>query len=362
MQSVNYSKISSFFNKRIIETVGLLIVLLSFFLLLSLLTYYPEDQYFSSQENIKIHNLLGSYGSFISDLILQSFGIISFLFCITVFFTGIFIIKSKKLENILINLFYSTIYILSGSAVLSNFEKSSQWVIFNGNGGFVGEYIKKLTYIFNGLVDEKIIFFLLAILSIIFFLLSIKFSIKIFFSPIKFLLFLITKFFSSKSIREKINLDIETNSENKIYEDIKTETTQSKLPFKNDEKKFNTKKFMLPPFEYLKKASKKYLKSENLDNNNTNPEFLEKIFLDFGVEGKIKKISRGPVVTLYEFEPAPGIRVSKIINLSDDIARNTSSLSTRVATIPGKNTVGIEIPNQVREDVFLSEIISDEKF
>ena len=100
MQSTNYSKISIFFNKRIIEIIGLLIVLLSFFLLLSLLTYYSEDQYFSSQENIKIHNLLGSYGSLTSDLILQSFGIISFLFCITVFFTGIFIIKSKKLKNI----------------------------------------------------------------------------------------------------------------------------------------------------------------------------------------------------------------------------------------------------------------------
>ena len=137
MQSVNHLKIFVFLNKRIIEIVGLLIVLLSFFLLLSLLTYYPEDQYFSSQENIKIHNLLGSYGSFISDLILQSFGIISFLFCITIFFTGIFVVKDKKLENILINLFYSTIYILSGSAFLSNFERVSQWVIFNGNGGFV---------------------------------------------------------------------------------------------------------------------------------------------------------------------------------------------------------------------------------
>ena len=93
-----------------------------------------------------------------------------------------------------------------------------------------------------------------------------------------------------------------------------------------------------------------------------NPELLEKIFLDFGVEGKIKKINQGPVVTLYEFEPAPGIRVSKIINLSDDIARNTSSLSTRVATIPGKNTVGMEIPNETRQEVFLGEIISDEKF
>ena len=112
----------------------------------------------------------------------------------------------------------------------------------------------------------------------------------------------------------------------------------------------------------MKKPSKNDSKFENSNNEHTNPELLEKIFSDFDVEGKIKKISHGPVVTLYEFEPAPGIRVSKIINLSDDIARNTSSLSTRVATIPGKNTVGIEIPNQIRQEVFLNEIISDEKF
>ena len=170
------------------------------------------------------------------------------------------------------------------------------------------------------------------------------------------------KFFSSKLKQNNFNSEVEINLEKKINESIKTETTQSNLPFKNVEKNFNTKKFKLPPIEYLKKPSKNDLKFENSDNKHANSEFLEKIFLDFGVEGKIKKISHGPVVTLYEFEPAPGIRVSKIINLSDDIARNTSSLSTRVATIPGKNTVGIEIPNQAREDVFLSEIISDEKF
>ena len=93
-----------------------------------------------------------------------------------------------------------------------------------------------------------------------------------------------------------------------------------------------------------------------------NSEFLEKILLDFGVEGKIKSVSCGPVVILNEFEPASGIKVSKIINLADDIARNTSSVSTRVATIPGKNTIGIEIPNSKREKVFLSEIISNERF
>ena len=85
-----------------------------------------------------------------------------------------------------------------------------------------------------------------------------------------------------------------------------------------------------------------------LDSNKeiaSDPSFLEKILLDFGVNGKIKKVSHGPVVTLNEFEPAAGVKVSKIINLSDDIARNTSSESARIATIPGSNTVGIELPN-----------------
>ena len=90
--------------------------------------------------------------------------------------------------------------------------------------------------------------------------------------------------------------------------------------------------------------------------------FLKKFFLDFGVDGTIKKINQGPVVTLNEFEPAAGIKVSKIINLSDDIARNTSSESARIATIPGRNTIGIELPNSTRENVYLSEILNNSEF
>ena len=101
-----------------------------------------------------------------------------------------------------------------------------------------------------------------------------------------------------------------------------------------------------------------------LDQSKNRPagDFIEKILLDFGVDGQIKKINNGPVVSLYEFEPAPGVKVSKIINLSDDLARNTSSTSARVSTIPGKNTVGIEIPNESRESVYLKEIIGNDKF
>ena len=121
--------------------------------------------------------------------------------------------------------------------------------------------------------------------------------------------------------------------------------------------------FKLPTINFLDKnldlKNKKNIDDSELTKNS---EFLEKILLDFGVEGKIKRISCGPVVTLYEFEPASGIKVSKIVVLADDIARNTSSISARVATIPGKNTIGIEIPNSKRENVFLNEIIADERF
>ncbi len=362
MQSVNYSRIFGFFNKRIIEIIGLLTILLSFFLLLSLSTYTPEDPNFIFPESIKIHNLFGFYGSVTSDLILQSFGIISFLFCGTIFFTGLLIIRDKKLENILSSLFYSIIYIASGSAFTSIYKDNSFWLIVNGNGGFVGRYIKEIINNFSELFDQNIIFFLLLSLTIIFFLLSIQFSIKTFIKFIKSVLFFLMKSFSLKSKQKNFDSDIEINLKKKINKNIKIGTTQSNLPFEKVEKNYNTKEFELPPIEYLKKSSINDLKFEKSDNKHTSPELLEKIFLDFDVEGKIKKISHGPVVTLYEFEPAPGIRVSKIINLSDDIARNTSSLSTRVATIPGKNTVGIEIPNQVRQEVFLNEIISNEKF
>ncbi|MDA9234007.1 DNA translocase FtsK, partial [Candidatus Pelagibacter sp.] len=119
----------------------------------------------------------------------------------------------------------------------------------------------------------------------------------------------------------------------------------------------NRSKFKLPTADLLKSPSKnERIKSKNEDFVDT--DFLEKILLDFGVEGKIKKVSHGPVVTLNEFEPAAGVKVSKIINLSEDIARNTSSESARISTIPGRNTIGIELPNSLRENVYLNEIIS----
>ena len=151
-----------------------------------------------------------------------------------------------------------------------------------------------------------------------------------------------------------------TNIEKERF--VKADNIQETFSFdKKNEKVVNHKRvFKLPKLDLLDQPKEKRGK-KNL-RNDINEGFLERILLDFGVEGKIKKISSGPVVTLNEFEPAAGVKVSKIINLSDDIARNTSSESARISVIPGSSSVGIELPNLERDNVSLREILSSSKF
>mgnify|MGYP001186501066 CR=1 FL=1 len=92
-----------------------------------------------------------------------------------------------------------------------------------------------------------------------------------------------------------------------------------------------------------------------------NARLLESVLDDFGIQGEIVKVRPGPVVTLYEFEPAPGIKSSRIIGLADDIARSMSAISARVAVVPGRNAIGIELPNTNREVVSLRELLESEK-
>jgi S-DNA-T family DNA segregation ATPase FtsK/SpoIIIE len=93
-----------------------------------------------------------------------------------------------------------------------------------------------------------------------------------------------------------------------------------------------------------------------------NARLLETVLADFTVKGQIVEVRPGPVVTMYELEPASGIKASRVIQLADDIARNMSALSARVATIPGRSVIGIELPNAKRESVYLSELVASDAF
>ena len=342
-----------FLTNRLIEIIGIIISIFGFLLLISLITYSPSDPNFIFSDNIEVENLLGFQGSYVSDFFLQSLGLISFLIPLTFLFSGINIFKQKKIFFLIENTFYIVVYSVVGALFFSYFYKDAFNLYINGNGGFVGTYFNQILIKSGVIPYENIFYYIFLLLIILFFLLSFNFS------PKKFFLFL-KNFFNLILKKNKQNY---TNKNELINEYIPQDEIknliQEDLPFIKAEANQSLKrsKFKIPSTDLLKLPSKNETINSN-SNEDNDPKFLEKILLDFGVNGNIKKVSHGPVVTLNEFEPAPGVKVSKIINLSDDIARNTSSESARISTIPGSNTVGIELPKNTRENVYLSEILN----
>ena len=346
----------NFTIKRLVEIFGIIIFSSGLAILLALLTYSPDDPNFIFTEKTKIQNILGFQGSFVSDLFFQSLGIISYLFSITLIITGVNIVRTKEFFLIIENVFYAVIYSIFGTLFFAHFYSDNFTLYINGNGGFIGSYLDQ-TFLNNLILTNEIIFYYVFVVLIIFlFLISINFHPIRFFETVNRL----TKIFKKKETKNYTDKS-EVINEYIPQEEIKN-LIQEDLPFiKAENKNNNIKKLKLPNLDLLKSPNKK--ERENFEKGETHdPEFLEKILLDFGVNGNIKKVSHGPVVTLNEFEPAAGVKVSKIINLSDDIARNTSSESARIATIPGSNTVGIELPNNNRENVYLSEILNNPDF
>ena len=347
----------SFTTKRLLEIFGIIFILFGILLLIALVSYSPNDPNFIFPNTTKINNLLGFQGSFISDLLFQSFGVISYLIPLTLIFTGINIFRLKQIFFSVENIFFGILYIVFGSIFFNFFYNETFEFYINGNGGFVGEFLSNsfLGKIF--LIHKNISFYILILLVFSFFLLSINFKLKLFLQSIKN----IYLYISSKEQKNYTNKS--EIIEEYIPQDQIKNLIQEDLPFIKESKNdmSNKRKYILPELKLLKIPSKSE-RNESNKNQNYDSEFLEKILLDFGVSGKIKESSQGPVVTLNEFEPAAGVKVSKIINLSDDIARNTSSESARISTIPGSSTIGIELPNPSRENVYLSEILDNSDF
>nr|MBC8305169.1 DNA translocase FtsK 4TM domain-containing protein [Pelagibacterales bacterium] len=203
--------ISNFLIKRFIELFGLLVSILSILLLISLLSYYPEDPNFIFPDNTEIRNILGFRGSFISDLFFQSIGLISVLISITFFTTGINIIRTKKVLFILQNSFYLILYSILGSLFFAIYYPESFWLTINGNGGFIGKLLNEtfLTSLVN--LNKQIAYYFLIISISALFLISINLNISWFFSLIKKLT---NKLFSKKNKTKNYNEEVANKVEN----------------------------------------------------------------------------------------------------------------------------------------------------
>jgi len=361
MNTTILNSLTNFLKKRTFEFIGLILISTSIGLAIAFTTYSPEDPSFVyGDREFEIKNFFGIYGSSIADFLLQSFGLVSFLILANFLFWGINLIIQKEIKRIILKLFLVVLYLILGTIFIYITFNNSFWLIDNGNSGFVGKIGYEFLSTWFPYIDNTYSAYVLLLLTLIFFIFSADLNIKK----------IITGFFSiisslfrrRKNTTPDINLEADPIEEkNEIIERPQQSFSFGDLTRSDKPATSLRSKYKLPAIDYLERSSTKLSASE-LNKNRPDGEFMEKILLDFGIDGKIKAINNGPVVSLYEFEPAPGVKVSKIINLSEDLARNTSSTSARVSVIPGKNTVGIEIPNETRESVSLREIISYEKF
>ena len=349
------NSVTNFLKKRTFELVGLLLISSAIVMAIAFITYTPSDpSYLYGNDKLVVHNMFGIYGSIISDFLLQSFGLTSFLLVVSLISWGSSLMINKKIEKILLKIFFVNLYLIFGCTFFYINFNNSFWLIDSGNSGFLGEIIYNYILSHFQNIKNNYLSFVLFFLTFLFFFLATDINLK------KIFLKIISLF---KKNKEDKQINLYKNLLNKDQEMDNKKPQQSFIFEKKDLKKEIVEKinYRLPSIDLLEKNTEK-VNTDQIKKNRPETDFIEKILLDFGINGKIKKINNGPVVSLYEFEPAPGIKVSKIINLSDDLARNTSSTSARVSVIPGKNTVGIEIPNNIRENVLLREIISNTKF
>ena len=363
-------KIITFIKVKLIELAGVVTIFSGLAYFISLTTYSANSisYVFPSEKNI--HNKFFSFFYYLSDFFLQAFGILAFLIFLNLIIWGGYLIIKKKIENFSIKLLFLILSIIFGALFFSINVDQSFWLPDNGFGGFVANFISEKLNIKNNSFGAYLSVIFLFI-SLICFYLSAGLNIQdwkiIFITTVDLLSFfpkLIFKIYVNRKNTEEIaiNVPVQENITQKIQEEISVQevSPQQQLPLEST-KTERSASFKIPPIKLLDDP----VKIENqLDEESykTQSKFLENVLLDFSISGEIKRVSAGPVVTLYEFEPTAGIKTSKIINLSEDIARNTSSISTRVATVPGKSTIGIEIPNKVRENVALKEIISSKEF
>ena len=238
MKSQILIKINDFIKNRLIELSGVSLILVSIFLLASIISYSPSDPNFIyTPENTEIKNIGGYYGSVISDLLLQSLGLISIFLVINFFYWGTKLATRKTISNFITKIFFTLIYIIFGTTVLNIFYSDSFWLIDNGNGGFVGRAIKENIYYFSPIIENQFVIYSLILLTFIFFILSLNIKLneikKILLFP-----FIIIKKITSFFIRNKKKVDANTNVSSVHLERQSNEENASKekqpiLPFSN---------------------------------------------------------------------------------------------------------------------------------
>lgn len=355
------------------EIAGLLAILAGIAITLSLVTRNPWDRSFTTQSS-ELNNLLGSFGANLSDLLFQAVGHASYILPLILFYYGARKVAGKTAERRRIVIAAAVIVLILASA-------SFIALSFGGDtGGTVGIAALHFTLPAISNTGSFLLFMSFVLVSLMY---LFQFSVVSLAAGLRTKAALAAKAFAvlkakrrerRQARRDEEEVEDEYEDDEITVEVEYKEPRQEPLPLLPPEIKTRPKAkkavrprpksadgYELPSIDFLTDPPES-MTMPSKDELLQRSELLEKKLLDYSIEGKVTHVSPGPIVTMFEFELAPGIKISKVVSLADDLAMALRAISIRISPIHGRSTLGIEVPNKDRDAVFLKDIIANEVF
>ena len=360
---------------------SVLLLLLAIIIFTSLASYRTSDPSFNLVTDNMPNNILLHFGSYLSDMLYQLFGLSVFILPLCAVSWSYLLFFDRKINYALFRTLAMLLSIFFFSSTLNALEIHQ---LPAGGGGILGIAIWHLTLSFKQVSTyKKFINIGYIILAVTFLVLAlgIQFKIykKIIFGFLKGIIGIIRKTgifqklgskLRSSNIEEAYYAEDECNSVNRQNENLFPSNSsilkrsgispikKSSLLLGKNSIDYGT----LPSIELLDEEDSQSFRTQTQNELKQKSEQLVSVLRDFGVNGTVIDIREGPVVTMYEFEPAAGTKSSRVIGLADDIARSLSAISTRIAVIPGRNALGIELPNKQRMFFRLKALVKTQEF
>ena len=330
-----------------LTNIGLMII--GVLITISILSYNKFDPSLNTSSDDLSNNLISYPGSYAADLLIQAFGFASILISIGLIIYGFFSLtkRSQKPFKVIEHLFICLITLSFSGHIISE------------NGVVFGYLLNNQLIYLGNLIEVEITNYYKNILVLLLTATSLMVGTKALL-PSKKILEKEVK--ASKTIvKEDRPKQVKIISKDEEVRPIKKAVPKA-VEKKTMRVKSNPDGYELPSLDLLKEADENNKNTIPDDLIEENRNKLSNALKEFGVEGEIDIVRPGPVVSLYELKPAPGIKTTRVISLTDDIAREMAVVSVRIAVVPGKNSIGIELPNENRNTVYLREIFDSDNF
>jgi len=408
---------TAFLRQRFIEAAGIVIALTGIAIMLALISFHPDDPSLNAATDAISRNWLAGPGASVADILMQTMGMAAWLMPVTILAWGWQIGKHKGLGRAWARVTLLPIALLLSTMSLAGQKAGAGWILNAGYGGITGDMllaqaVAKTASVFP--VHAGLIALIAGLLALLALVCALGFSAAEWRRFGRWLLWLgqhgaragaagghiglrvgrwslaAARGGRAGPLRREPRLLSDDEEEAPALKDRADPAGQTRRePRLSRPSKRNivaprnkgaqpgkraeaarqpaldlgpSDEYALPSLDLLLSMETRSATSADADSLAENARLLESVLEDFGVQGEVVKVRPGPVVTLYEFEPAPGIKASRVIGLADDIARSMSAISVRVAVIPGRSVMGIELPNAYRETVSLRELLSSKDF